>query len=335
MVSHIENARQILANLEADVRERGKIWTKLTGTAASPENHPANNQWRDHESRCWIYASTSPEQFMMPENKDSEVKTIETADAAAMTKKWAKYIRAIRSPDEFDAGHLVQAEDGESLGDFIIRLQTLRTSGQISTQRGRPALHSFLNYLRQAYPDERVAFIEEIFPTRSEIADGRIKRLITPQRRPLSEEKAAAIIKTMIDTAIRGRPNSRKNCMEALALCWICLAVARLRHPVLLDDLYQVPVRTLFSKDDPSTLRLPTHFGRQQLQASSYFSRFLSELCLHAQSEDAVTLPTSCPQTLRRSLNRAIDSAGFKNDLKDISFLSFLSLPHQAGVHRR
>lgn len=207
--------------------------------------------------------------------------------------------------------------------------------GQLTTKRERRAFHCFLHYLRQENIDEEVAFLEQILPAKHDVHDGVIRRIISHQERPISIEVAGDILQNLAHKCAQGRPDARHNCAEALALCWMCLAVGRLRLPVRLADLQATMLSALRQIDGLPNLYLHTLFGWQAIKLPEHSNRFLIAMCELSRSEGAKTMLRGHFSVLRRSLEGAVREADPEGKLGKITFSTFLAPPHYAGQWRR
>jgi hypothetical protein len=88
---------------------------------------------------------------------------------------------------DFNAGDLQEPKLGETLGTYIQRLAEIIENRGWGEKSEKRALKSFLNYLRNYNHSEKVAFIEHIFPEKSDIKAARIIRKIRPQVHPISQ----------------------------------------------------------------------------------------------------------------------------------------------------
>lgn len=334
MSEYFNQARQALIELENAISRRKK--TRETLCSYLPFQEECNeDQWDQLSARCWIYATPHPEEYLEQIGNIpwSSPHLCSQLEASIALEHWIEHLSEIGDYFEFSPHALPNPDEQESLGRYIVRLEEMSTAGHLASKSDYRALHSFLHFLRQKYPDEKIAFLEQILPAKHSIYHGVIKRLITNQERPLSVEIAGAILKALVQRSIQGRPNARHNFAEALALCWMCLSIAKLRLPARLEDLHATPILSL--KKQERMLELPTLFGRQPIELTEHFYHYISAICGLSRGSQTATILKGQLSALRRSFADVVQEVDPTGKLGKITFLSFLAPPHYAGRWRR
>lgn len=261
-----------------------------------------------------------------------------------------EYIEYFLNPEEFSEYHLEEPKKGETLYDYIIRLQDFVENKWKIPFFWERALSSFLNYLRQTVPKEQIAFLELIFPEEMEIRKvsafkevktgkssfefqefpaGQIARKIPPTVYPIHINTASDIIRELVNTVLEGNKKAKLGAAEALGMCWICLTSARLRIPIVLKDLISLPLTALQrTLNEPLPLMsLPTIFGCLSVPCSETIWSLLKALSEIPGEQSRSTIFQSSEESLYRTLRRTKQKLGFDQKKGEITYKTFLSQP--------
>lgn len=156
-----------------------------------------------------------------------------------------------------------------------------------------------------------------------------------PQIHPISQEIVADILKELAHQVVYGRKNASHHAIEALALSWLCLTSSRIRLPKKLEQIHEIQTSTIISTNEYPELLIPTLFGNLPVRISIRLAKFLQSVAMiSSDTPRATILSTSLPD-LRKSFNTAIKRAALPSNLREITFLTFLSPPHHFGEHIR
>jgi hypothetical protein len=136
---------------------------------------------------------------------------------------------------------------------------------------------------------------------------------------------------------IEGRSNTQHCAAEALALCWMCLTSARRRLPANWKMIYKTPW-TSFSRQQDSddiygnnphgSYALPTLYGKANTFISNFLFEYLSALNISSEKPSQTILHKPL-RSLIRSLDMIVEKIPEARNTGKISFLTFMSLPHE------
>jgi hypothetical protein len=335
MNNHCDNAREALIDLEDAIAKRKKIREALCCHLPF-QDQCTEDKWAQLSARCWVYATPHPEEYLEqvesgPQAPPNLLKA--QSKASVLVDRWFEHVRENGDYFEFSEDDLPKPEEKELLFEYITRLGEMNVAGDLTSKPKHRALHCFLHFLRQGHTDEEIAFLEQILPVKHDIHHGVIRRLIHPQERPLSVEIVGAILENLAQRGIRGRPNARQNCLEALILCWMCLGIAKLRLPAQIEDLHATPISGLHQSNH--ILKLHTLFGSQPITLTEHSYRCISEMVARSQASGSGMILQGKLSVLRRSFADVVHTVDPTGRLGKITSRSFLTLPHYAGRWRR
>lgn len=300
-------------------------------------------EWRKKEARCWLHGGTELQEtteleqwlYYYPEGTKTAYSL-----ASIHYSEWSNYIEEGGKDGDniyldFRPGDLIAPEADETLLEFIQKLASLVEANGWGNKNEKRACKAFLDYLRIYYKQEDIAFIEHIFPEKTDLQHGRIIRLIRPQSYPVSQEVAAGVVRELAYKCAYGRPNARLKAAEALGLSWLCLTAARIRLPRALEMVHGISSQDLLLKGDHPEVLIPSIFGKQKIRISLRVARFLQALVQVPPDSTKKTILQSSLHDLRRPLNDAIARTNPPKKLGEITFLTFLSSPHHFGEQIR
>ena len=263
----------------------------------------------------------------------SEMAGMNAKECVAYWREWLEQTEAYYEP--FEDFEFDEPLKNETLREFIIRMvETVEAEGIDSRLEWR-ALKSFLNYLRQINHKEW-AFIEHLFPKKMDIFDKRIIRKVPPEIYPISEILVGKIIQELMNMTLNDRPNAQHTAAEALGLSWVCLTTARLRLSVhLKTKLYFISSEAITFKENIPYLSVPTLFGDQKIRISHRLAEYLLEISMIPSENSRQTIFQKPYRSLTRTFERALKRVNANPDLRNITFLTFLSEPHPFEIYDR
>lgn len=269
--------------------------------------------------------------------------------------------------DKFD---IKKPLNGESLYAFIVRLarsfedahdrdqKCERIKPEVGDWVEERALKSFLDFIRNNYSPEQVAFIEHIFPQKMNMHFGSIIRLIPLEAYPVPEKTGAEILIALARKCRNGRIDARHTALEALALSWLCVACSRIRLPKTLEAVRnmsseavlsgaefgisknrtfgQVPYWRLLEDKDFSVLQVPTWFGNQPLKISNRLADFVKIIARMPSKQPRATVFQKSRKSLDKMFDLALKEVAPDPKFGNITFLSLLiNQPHIHGEDHR
>lgn len=216
------------------------------------------------------------------------------------------------------------------------------------------SFRSFLQFLRDDMELDQKGPLEMLFPSKEgckgmEIRDDFthteterriILRRIEDTVYPVDILVAAEIIQNLIHTALKGRPNSQRSAIEALAFAWLCLAVGFRRMStreelvffLTLDQLTCLNQKSLDKYSSPAYfVKMSSLFGLVETPISKILYELLRALPRDASSQRVFSMDLD---TILRTFRRAVKQSKRACNLGPITFLTFMSQPHEAIGHR-
>ena len=219
------------------------------------------------------------------------------------------------------------------------------------------SVSSFIAFLRQKIPPDQQGELEIIFPREREIRRDRsfakinnelkevprtyIVRKIENTVYPIDILATSDIIRHLLKHVLEGKPNAQYSAIEALAFAWLCHAISSARIMTRLDLVFSTSLTSL-KASDPATPKKPfqpeyfigirTLFGIVDIPISKTLHNLLIALPRPSSSDHIFTTPF---RTLRRALQtKGVAVSNRARNLGKITFLTFLSQPHEAIGHR-
>ena len=310
-----------------EIKQLNSEWEQL-----SDEN------WKRQEACCSIHGATDTYEAIELEKwlyHYPRLSMAQNSKALNHYKDWEEFIGEEGMYTDFNAGDLQEPKLGETLETYIQRLAETVESHGWGDKSEKRALKSFLNYLRNYNHSKEVAFIEYIFPEKSDLRAARIIRKIRPQVHPISQEVVADILKQLAHQVVYGRKNARHHAIEALALSWLCLTSSRIRLPKKLEQIHKNQNDANVFANGYSELLIPTLFADLAVRISTRLAKFLQAVTMISSDTPKTTILSTPLPDLRKPLNTAIKRAALPANLGEITFLTFLSPPHHFGEHIR
>lgn len=187
------------------------------------------------------------------------------------------------------------------------------------------------------YPKDERGFLEEIFPEEMKIFRGKIIRIVPPTVYPIDIYTMAEILKGLIEEVLEGRPKAQFCAAEALGFTWICLTSARRRLPTELKLISKIPSTSLILPESPENLdekkrpllKIPSLYDSSPVPISPIIANYLNAI-RNIFPQNRPILLQSHPRSLKRVLDHVLKKLPSTVNLGKITFLTFLSHPHEA-----
>ncbi len=355
----------IIEELIADIEKVKEIWCGIRADNPTFEQVSEEN-WESKEALLWMHGETKTfeaielERWLFSEPPISETSK---SDANDNYLAWIDHLREDGIYSEFDVDDLPKPLEKESLVTYVTRLSQYVSQKGWGIKRQRRALKSFLSFLRQDYKQEDVAFIEHIFPAKSDLMNqqkfkkislpssfhlggfsGRaliklsnkvIIRKIWPQVEAISHQVAGEIIKELAYQCAFGRKNARHHAGEALALIWLCISSSRIRWPRSLESVHELSLDAIVYEKEYPELLAPSFFGPHPVRIGSRVARFLQTVANIPSKKPRKTILQTPLKDLRDRFRKTLKIIKLPQDLGEITFLTFLSYPHHFGKEIR
>jgi hypothetical protein len=333
MTNAIEEAQNIILDLESDILRHKNIWTQIE--ADNPGwDQLSDENWQIKQARCWIHGATDLsesnelEKWLFDKPPLSDTAKEKASKCIKYWKQWLKQQDAYyRDFEEFE---LETPLEDEILRDYIVRISILVEEEGKGARLEWRALKSFLAYMRKIAPEE-IAFIEQVFPQKMDIYYGRIIRKITPEVYPIPQEIAYNILYELARMATKGRSNAILSALESLGLCWLCLTASRLRLPTYLELIEKTKMTAITLDGDYPTMLVPTLFGDRKIRISKRLAKFFIALSKIPSKTSRETILQSPKRSLTRTFDRALQNCAINPNHGNITYVTLLSSPHHFG----
>lgn len=251
-MQNLNEILNILSQFQAELEFQQKFFQ--TTHSRNPNFSPVSEaNCRKELARCWIYGCDNIGTLLnVPLPKIPYHPEASQSQASKHYISWQNTIEKNAEPnslyseyflnhEEFGDYHLEEPKNGETLHDYILRLQDVVENKENIHFLWERGLSSFLHYLRQTIPDEQIAFLELIFPEEMEIRKitsfkpkqtgkstwelqevpfGQIVRKTPPNKYPIFILTAADIMRELANTVLHGKQNAKLTAAESLGLCW-------------------------------------------------------------------------------------------------------------------
>jgi len=243
------------------------------------------------------------------------------------------------------------------LGEYLRQLSNLIVDDNEKRCNWIKSLRSFLQFIRDDTDIEQQGALEVIFPYKMEIRPGytfkhtkdgvqkvdrrSILRRVDDAVFPIDILAATEIIKNLIETTLEGRSNSQQSAAEALGFALLCHAVSSYRIITREEIVFDTPITALKSPDPtkPEDFFKPEYFIRIK---SLYgiidvpISKTLHDLliALPRDPTNSNIFSMDWETVLRTFRNKGVKLSKRAKNLGKITFLTFLSQPHEAIGHR-
>jgi hypothetical protein len=383
MSSPLDEVCAIISDFEKEIVQLREIWLQVekdnpyfeeTSSAHWPDKyyriwlHGAITVEERNELERWLYGdllNTATANSSAQEVHDAWRDWLDTAGIPkwkidyAYDKKTGRYYEVPSQEKgetyyaDNDRFAILKPQESETLLTFILRLaREVEGTGKGHGLQWR-ALKSFLDFIRNHYPTEQVAFVEHIFPKKMDLYYDKIIRLIPPEAYPIPEKTAAEILIAFARKCCNGRPDARHTAIEGMTLCWLCIATSRIRLPKTLEMVFNIKARAILSgaefsiskvptygsscttsDEDFSVLQVPTWFGEQPLKISNRIASFLKTASRIPSKQPRETILQRPKRSLTRMFDEVLQSVAPNSEYGNITYLSLLNQPHIFGNHR-
>jgi hypothetical protein len=251
---------------------------------------------------------------------------------------------------------------GESLAEYLQQLAFAASEGNEHRDVWVESLCCFLQFLREDMALDQKGFLEILFPSHEsckglefrkgysiELKDKKPKKVerryilrrIEKTVYPIDILAASDILMNLILTVLEGRPNAQRSAAEALGFAWLCHAVGCYRLVTREDLIFNTEITSLKPPDEnqPKEWFHPTHFigitslyGTINVPISKILYEFLLALPRDQKSNRIFNMDLD---TVRRTFrNKGVKQSAKAQHLGQITFLTFMSQPHEAIGHR-
>lgn len=252
--------------------------------------------------------------------------------------------------------------DTENLIDYLNQLAITSSEENEHRDVWIESLRSFIHFLREDTELDQKGPLERLFPSHESCKGMEFKKNKTLRRigGDIKEVECRSILRKIEDTVfpvdifvtaeilkylalafLEDRPNSQRSAAEALGFAWLCLAVARSRITTREELVFSIELDSLkcIKSEDEKNWFKPTHFvGIQSLDGviDVPVSKTLYEYLLSLPRKPGCQriFNMDWETVLRTFRNKGVKRSDRASDLGPITFLTFMSQPHEAIGHR-
>ncbi len=332
----LNKIKDILDELEKDLDEVKKIWDEMR--EINPHfDQLSEEHWIERRTYSWLHGATNVqesnelEQWLFDSPSPSYTAKMKASEAI---KHWKNYLKDNNSKyNPLATFKFYSPLKNETLEEFLKRMAIKIAKEGFGEPWRRRKFKNFLDYFRNLISEEH-AFIEHIFPYKMDIFHGMVIRKVAPEVFAIPVETASSILIDLANQIHYGRPNVQYTAAESLGLCWICLTASRLRLPVHLEMLHKFKTTSLHIKEKRPQLSIPTLFGDRKIQISSRVAQYLQTLSQISSKKQRLTILQRPLRSLTRCLASTIKKLPIPSDFGNITYVSLMSSPHHAGLHR-
>ena len=334
MTDKLIATKKILKNFNNRIQARKKIAKSMD--QSFPELNDSNiDRWTRDECYIWINAEPGYD-LIKPSQEKLLIPEIFSQPALQFYREWLDKNLDIQDYKQYIIDPPLK---NHTLLQYLHHLHKLISIKRKLTARWKTSLRSFANFIRKEYLPEETGFLDIIFPKKMDFFRGKVIRKIPLEVYPIDILDTCSILKQLAYYILNGRPNFQQSAAEALALAWICLTSAKARtlteekllHTITSNHL---KIKKTPTKHNPNSdthyLHLPTLFWEEKIIISKTLYDYLLALC---QTNQGLLFKRSLKK-LRDSFNNIIVKSKLSANPAEISFLTFLSEPHDAIGHR-
>lgn len=334
MNKELEPLKGILRDFLFQMKKKEEIWKSLGQSIAETPGFgdDCTDPWPRKEAYCWVFAD-------LYDHFGRFDRTAPDVDAAHELARphydaWLKLELDIQWRS---AGIIEYPYEKETVQCYLDRILSGFHKDKACKSAKWRSLCSFISYLRQIYPLDERGCIEEIFPEEMKLFNGRIAKINPPTAYPIDVYTTASILKNLAVEVLEGRPNAQLCAAEALGLAMVCLTSSRRRLPTQLKLVSQIPINCLLFPGSPDysdkinrpLLMIPTFYGTSLVPISQTMANYLNAT-KNILPKERATLFQSHPRSLLRVLDGIVKNLPSAVNLGKITFLTFLSHPHEA-----
>ena len=309
--------------------------------------------WQKEEAYSWLYGEAWFFRSLMHRAKTNVVPNYFHQPALPVYQQWRSEEKEIFSRST----HIIPTPDTVSLGKYLHLLSSWIVDKNEKRTNWIKSLHCFLQFLREDTDLDQQGAIEVIFPYKMEIRPGysfqhsekgiqkverpSILRRVYNSAYPIDILAASDILKNLAKTIFEGRPNAQQKAAETLGFALLCHAVGAYRVTTREEIVFTTPLTALKSPDpaQPKEYFKPEYFigikslyGVVEVPISKTLHDFL--ITLPRDPKNECIFNTNLESLHRTFQNKGVKPSKRTQGLGKITFLTFMSQPHEAIGHR-
>ncbi len=312
MNRHLDPAKDVLSDLRKKIDKENKrsVFGQLQADAY-----------------CWIFAS--PNYFLLQGNPYKKLPRHSSAIHLKALPLYEEWFHQDHYLQEVEPQIISAPGSRTSLGKYLRDLHRKSYKTLQWPQRWEMSLKSFIQFLRKKLPARDASFLDMFFPEEMYLSEKGIISNVSKTTRRITVNECGTVLKALADLVFQGNPTSQHCAAEALALSWLCLTKARIRHPSQVKLIHEVLYSSLsftkkgkrdLYKTDCEIFTAPTLRGTFQIPISTHLFAFLNALAATpSKSEPIFQSPL---RSLRRTLTSVLEK--MPQNFHEITFQSLL-----------
>ncbi len=341
MKNDLINVKNILESFINQICKRKEIFKSIEEGFEELKNIDDIDRWTREE--CYIWINAEPYyNLKQKNNKKLKIPDCFYEPASKFYDEWDALPIDIKKTKEFKPPKKhEESEKPQTLLEYLHDLHRQVSTKEKLSLRWKASLRSFVDHIRKNYLSEESGFIDIIFPRKMDFFHGKVIRKIPLETYSIDILDTMSILKQLAFSVLNGRPNFQHSAAETLAYAWVCLICANEKTITKETLLYIISINCLkvkktpkeniffdecdyYSDTDTFSICIPTLFYEEEIIISKSLYNYLLALCKINQGK----LFNRSLKKLRDTLNNIIKKTTLSAKPNEISFLTFLSMPH-------
>ncbi|MFI5342773.1 MAG: hypothetical protein ACHQUC_00975 [Chlamydiales bacterium] len=318
-----------------------------------------DSYWEKEDAYIWLYADAWNFRSLMHRPKPNPIPEYYSQSAGPLYQQWRKELKEVfhRKCEQ-----IPPPADGVTLAAYLQLLALTVMDENEHRDVWVESLRCFLQFLREDTELEQKGLLEMLFPSKESCKgmefrknhllrhDGEkiekvecrsISRKIEDTVYPIDILAASEILMHLSTVVLEGRPNAQRSAAEALGFAWLCHAVGCYRLMTRENLVFSTELDSFRPLDlsKPKEFFKPTYFigitslfGVIDVPVSKTLYEFL--LALPRDPGSSHIFSMDWETVLRAFRNKGVKQSVRAQHLGQITFLTFMSQPHEAIGHR-
>lgn len=339
--------------LSFTVKDKSPVFDASVFTPA-PDSY-----WEKEDAYMWLYADAWEFRSFMHRPKPKPIPEYYSQPALPVYQQWRQEEKEVFYKQ---CEQIPPPADGISLADYLQQLASFIAEENEHRDVWIESLRCFLQFLREDTELDQKGLMEILFPSKESCKGMELRKNHSLQRKgkkietvecrsilrriedtvyPIDILAASEILMHLSATVLEGRPNSQRSAAEALGFAWLCHAVGCYRlvtqenlvFSAKLDSLRPLDLHQPKERLKPTYfIGIPSLFGVIDVPVSKTLYEFL--LALPRDTESCLIFNMDWGTVLRTFRNKGVKQSDRALQLGQITFLTFMSQPHEAIGHR-
>lgn len=330
MQTKSKTIEEILLDLQIKISSRGMLIQELRELMQLPLEKPPFC-WEQEQAYCWIHATDDFSNLGQRCTPNGRLLDLFSKPASEYYAKW------LNTHKDFQhRGNTIPSPKKRiRIPNYLSNLSKEALSHD-KASKWWESLTSFISFLRWESKIEDQGYIDAVFPEEMDIFDEKIIRMVLPQEDSIDVVATSEILQALATKVLQGRKNSRRASAEVLGLAWACIALSYSRLPSREKSILDISLPNLCppaERNPLPTMNILTFLGTVSIPISQTLYDYLSALSITYNPENSKIFKLPA-RSLRRTLDSAIRTLPNVTKLGKITFLTFMTPPHEAIGHR-